>query len=197
MKPPSCTPATNPPHAGAPALSVLRPLLQLFDEEHLLPQFHAVAPADMPAPYHALLVHAHHMTVTLDAHFGERVAVRVVQTRQTDTTYTRRSLLLLPSSGRIVQHCTVHIALDQCSDAVAREVVAGTTPLGYILIRHNVMRRIEPRVYLKIDGANPIMQAFEHDGTPDAYGRVATIHCDGKPAIELLEIVAPERETAP
>ncbi len=29
------------------------------------------------------------------------------------------------------------------------------------------------------------------------YGRLALIHCDGKPAIELLEIVAPESAEQP
>jgi hypothetical protein len=33
---------------------------------------------------------------------------------------------------------------------------------------------------------------FGLDSPRPAYGRLALIHCDGQPAVELLEIVAPE-----
>jgi hypothetical protein len=37
-----------------------------------------------------------------------------------------------------------------------------------------------------------LTQAFGLDEARPTYGRLAIIHCDGKPAIELLEVVAPE-----
>ena len=37
-----------------------------------------------------------------------------------------------------------------------------------------------------------MMQWFGLTRPEPTYGRLALIHCDGKPAIELVEIVAPE-----
>jgi hypothetical protein len=37
-----------------------------------------------------------------------------------------------------------------------------------------------------------MMQWFGLTEPKTTYGRLAIIHCDGKPAVELLEIVAPE-----
>ena len=37
-----------------------------------------------------------------------------------------------------------------------------------------------------------MMNWFALDRPKPTYGRLAYIHCDGQPAVELLEIVAPE-----
>ena len=176
--------------------AMLCDMLSLFDERSLLPAFTVVAGREVPAPYHKLLVHENHMTVALENHHGGAVDVRVVADRLDDTYYVRRSLLALRSTGRVVQHCTVRIDLQVCSEAVRREIRDGTTPLGYILINHDVMRWIEPVAYLKIHGAGKIMDVFGLGAETIGYGRVATIHTAGLPAVELLEIVAPDSPEA-
>jgi hypothetical protein len=70
--------------------------------------------------------------------------------------------------------------------------VEGKTPVGRILIQHNVLRRIEPTAFLRIRGGPAQMAWFGLSEPHTLYGRLAFIHCDGKPAVELLEIVAPE-----
>ena len=37
------------------------------------------------------------------------------------------------------------------------------------------------------------VQAYALDDPAPTYGRLAIIHCDGRPAVELVEIVAPDR----
>ena len=82
--------------------------------------------------------------------------------------------------------------LAYCSDDVRRDILAGQTPFGRILIQHNVLRRIEPTAFLRIlPGPGP-MKWFGLAKPRITYGRLAIIHCDGQPAVELLEIVAPE-----
>ena len=176
---------------------VLADLLELFGETDLAPAFRAVSPADVPTPYRAQLVHEHHMTIAMQTYHGEPVDVEVVTERRGDTTYARRSLLRLRSNGRVVQHCTVRIHLPSCSAPVCEAILAGRTPLGAILVDHNVMRRIVPLAYLLVRGAAPIAESFGAAPHTPLYGRVATIHCDGNPAIEVLEIVAPEESTGP
>ncbi len=171
---------------------ILQGLLDIFDEQALSPCFEVVDAEAVPAPYRALLVHENHMTVAMEGYHRGPVDVQVLAERHDDACYARRSLLTLRSAGRVVQHCTVRIHLRECSEAVRREIVAGRTPLGTLLVNHDVMRRIEPAAYLRIDGATEIMKVFGRLGETVGYGRAATIHTNGRPTIELLEIVAPE-----
>ena len=75
------------------------------------------------------------------------------------------------------------------SDVVRKEILAKESPLGEILIRHNVHRRIKPRWFMRFPARGPILSFFGDAGGLDLYGRIGTIYCDEKPAIDLLEIV--------
>jgi chorismate-pyruvate lyase len=177
-----------PPAAG-PDLDTL---LALFQPASYL-QAAELVPADrVPEPYHRLLVHEHHMTVTVEAHHGDLVNVIVLDHRQDNGSYARKILLALQETGKVVQFGLVRIHLEYCGAAVRAEVLSQKTPLGRILIRHNVLRRIEPTAFLRITPGSELMGWFGLDQPATMYGRLALIHCDGKPAIELLEIVAPE-----
>ena len=68
-------------------------------------------------------------------------------------------------------------------------IVERKTPVGRILIQHDVLRRIEPTAFVRIDAGPEQMAWFGETGTGVLYGRLAIIHFDGKPAVELLEVV--------
>lgn len=175
--------------AAAPKLE---DLLALFPSSDLLQSYEYVLAQEVPKPYHQLLVHELHMTVTVEAHHGDLVDVKVLEHRLDDDSYARKILLSLQKTGRVVQFGLVRVHLNFCSAEVRAEILARQTPLGRILIQHNVLRRIEPTAFLRVL-PGPAMRAWfglEH-ATP-TYGRLALIHCDGQPAIELLEIVTPE-----
>src|SRR5207245_1640093 len=53
----------------------LETLCALFPSADSLASFTHVHAAEVPPPYHALLVHEHHMTVTVEAHHGDLVDV--------------------------------------------------------------------------------------------------------------------------
>ena len=167
-------------------------LFQLFPPAPYLRDFDIISADQMPQPYHDLLVHEHHMTVTVEQHHGSLVDVKVLERRHDGDSYARKILLALKSDGRIVMFGLVRIWLNYCSPEVRTEIVAEKTPLGRILIEHNVLRRIEPTDYLKVTPAAEMMGWFGLPAPTPAYGRLALIHCDGQPAIELLEIVASE-----
>ena len=105
--------------------------------------------------------------------------------------YARKILLTRQSDGRVVQFGLVRIHFQYCSEAVRDEIVAGQTPIGRILINHNVLRRIEPTAYLRILPGPALAEWFTIKPSQPVYGRLALIHCDDQPAVELLEIVAP------
>jgi hypothetical protein len=169
----------------------LATLFALFPPADDLPECEHIAGEDMPEPYRGLLVHEHHMTVTVEAYHGDLVDVRILARRHKGNSYSRKIVLTLQKTGRIVQFGIVRIDLGLCSPAVREALVAGKTPVGRILIEHNVLRRIEPTAYLRIAGKAPQMAWFGLTEPQTLYGRLAIIHCDARPAVELLEVVAP------
>ena len=107
-------------------------------------------------------------------------------------TYSRKIVLTLRGSGRVVLFGIVRVNLAHCSPEVREEIVAKKTPFGRVLIKHNVMRRIEPTGFFRIDSGPKQMEWFGLTELKPLYGRVAFIRCDGKRAVELFEVVAPE-----
>jgi chorismate-pyruvate lyase len=171
----------------------IRTLFALFSSPGDLPEYAFVPADEVPPPYHELLVHEHHMTVTVERHHGSLVDVQILDRVHHDDSYARKILLRLQSNRRVVQFGIVRIRLEFCKEAVRKEIIAGKTPLGRILIEHDVLRRIEPTAFLRVIPGAAMMSWFGLDRPTPTYGRLAYIHCDEQPAIELLEVVAPER----
>jgi len=146
---------------------------------------------DMPQPYRDLLVHEHHMTVTMEAFHGGPVNVRVLDFRQDGSRYSRKIVLASRDTGKIVQFGIVRIDLDVTTPEVRAAIVARQTPLGRILIEHNVLRRIEPTAFLRIHAGSEQMAWFGLTEPSTLYGRLAIIHYNEQPAVELLEVAAP------
>jgi len=77
------------------------------------------------------------------------------------------------------------------SPAVRAEIEAEDTPLGRILITHDVLRRIRLSALWRVTPGDELRELFGLSGAQPIYGRTAIIECDHEPAIELLEIVTP------
>jgi hypothetical protein len=173
----------------------MRSLFALFPPPlNEIPEYEVVPADEVPAPYNGLLVHEHHMTVTVEAYHGDLVDVQVLASAHVGDRYARQILLALQGSGQVVQFGIMRIDLRQTSPAVREEIVAGQTPLGRILIEHNVLRRIEPTAFLRVIPGSAMLQWFGLERPQSTYGRLAVIHCNEQPAVELLEIVAPVKQ---
>jgi hypothetical protein len=131
------------------------------------------------------------MTVTVEEFYGSLVDVRVLERRKDGDSYSRKILLALQSTGRIVQFGIVRVNFRYCAPAVRAEIEAEGTPLGRVLINHNVLRRIEPTAYLRVVPGPMMMGWFGLSEPLPTYGRLGYIYCDEQPAVELLEILAP------
>ena len=204
------------PHDELLALTNLFPTGELLflKAEH-------IPSALVPEPYKTLLVHDHHMTLAMEAHHGCSVDVRVLNHRYEGHVYAREILLLKGRAGAVgqtgagssspphpnplppkaggegtrsvVQYGIVRFNFRYVTEAVRDEIVAGQTPLGRVLINHNVLRHIDLGAILEIQ-AGPRLAA--HFGMPVGgvtYGRMATIFCNRQPAVDLLEISSPEK----
>lgn len=146
--------------------------------------------ADLPEDPRSLLVHNRHMTATLNAHYGQSVALRVLSHRDERAGYRRKILLMIDAGARVVEFGIVRLNLESLPVEARKEVQARKLPLGEILAKYDVMTRVEPRWYLYFSPPSPIVQYFAPRPPREAYGRLGVIYCDGQPAVELLEVVA-------
>ena len=171
----------------------LRELVKLFyDRQEELGHFQEVKSGQMPAVYRSLLDHEHHMTVTVESHHRSPVDVQVLDCKTEGDTYMRRILLKRQSDGRVVQYGIVRLHVCYLSSAVRAEIESQQIPLGRVLINHDVLRRVELGQLWRVTPGVDLRQHFQLEAATITFGRTAIIHCDHEPAVELLEIVAPE-----
>lgn len=146
---------------------------------------------DMPEPYRGLLAHTHHMTVTNEAFYASPVDVRVLAAAREGDHYCRRIVLTLLGTDRIVQYGLVRINLSLLDAAVQAAILEQKTPLGRILIEHNVLRRVEPTTFLRVEPGPTLCRHLGLSGAVTLYGRTGVIFCNDQPAIAVLELLAP------
>ena len=193
--------------AGQTPLRWLHEVLSLFPDSGWSPDcFEVVPAAQVPEPCARLLVHRHHMTVTLENFHGCPVVLETLDVLQRGDEYTRRLLLRAGPGGPIVMVGVVRFWLHYVSEPIRREILARDRPLGRILIEHGVLRRIETAAFLRcrlVGELGTLLAAPPGDRSSAdatrvrAYGRIATIYCDNEPAVELLEIVPPRGDGEP
>lgn len=154
------------------------------------PECELIAAADLPEPFHWLLVHRNHMTKVLEAQYGRPMELDVLEHHVEDEFYTRKIILRPQNTDQVVEVGIVRLNFRFMSREVRDEILARHTPLGAILIRHKVLRKVQPRWFLKFPAQAPLLQAagvaFDHT----SYGRIGTIYCNHEPAIEVLEVVS-------
>ncbi|MDP7255190.1 MAG: hypothetical protein QGF00_36680 [Planctomycetota bacterium] len=167
-------------------------LFSIFEKNPDAPEHRFVDGEDVPEPYRSLLVHEDHMTVTMEGFYNEPVVLRVVEVARKDNLYARKILLTAGEGGKVTQFGIMRFNFDYCTDEVRDEIIEGVTPLGYILIKHNLLRRIDVHSFLRLQPNDEVAGYFEIENAGPTYGRLATIFCDEKPAVELLEVASPD-----
>lgn len=156
-----------------------------------LGEFVEIDAGEAPQPYQSLLVHHEHMTVTVEKYHQSPVDVQVLQTHSTDSHYSRKILLNRQSDGQVVQYGIVRLNLDYLGPDARREIESQETPLGRILIEHDILRDVKLLSVWKIAPGEDLRRLFGLEKPTTCYGRTALIYCNGVIAVELLEIVTP------
>jgi len=175
----------------------LQSLIRIFyDDMAELGDFRQVTALDMPLVYRRLLAHEHHMTVRVESHHGCPVDVDVLDFHSLGSAYRRKILLRRQSDHKVVQFGIVQLHTHYLDDRVRDAIESRTIPLGRVLIQHNVLRKVELGQLWRVATGPDLTRLFELPRPTATYGRTAVIHCNGEPAIELLEIVAPEEAFA-
>jgi hypothetical protein len=181
-------------------VAVHGPSERLFDDvEHI--------PASLtPEPYRHLLVHDHHMTLAMEEFHDHPVQVHVVDRHFEEAGYYRTSILTVPATvigrtagragtrfpgERAVQFGAIRFNFEFVTQEVREAIVAEKIPLGQVLIDHNVLRHIDLGAILRIRLGPELADIFGCDRGHETYGRLATIFCNRRPAVDLLEVSAP------
>lgn len=170
----------------------LRALCDLFpDGPPLFAQVEHFPKTATPEPYRSLLVHDQHMTVTMERYHGTSVDVQVLAERQLGDIYARKILLLKHGTSMPVQFGLVRFNLNYVTEPVRQEILGKQTPLGRVLIKHNVLRHVDLGAILQFTAGPGLAAALQMPEGGRTFGRLATIFCDHQPAVDLLEISAP------
>jgi hypothetical protein len=148
------------------------------------------APESVPAAARQLLDHQSHMTVAMERRHGP-VWLAVVDRRDDPSGRYAREILLHAADGRVVQHGIVRIDLRRLGAEIATAIRGESIPLGRILIAAGLLCDVHDVALVEIE-PGPHLQRLFGTAAATVYGRVATIDLDGVPAVELLEIVAPD-----
>lgn len=175
-------------------LKELAELCALFPEEDgakLYEDAEHIAREATPEPYHRMLVHEHHMTVTMEGYHDCSVDVEVVAARYVDDLYCRKILLRQHGTGRPVQFGIVRFDFSVVTDSVREQIESQKIPLGRVLIQHNVLRHIDLGAIVRFKAGAGLARYLDMEIGQETYGRMATIFCNGAPAVDLLEISSP------
>lgn len=172
----------------------LQQLTSLFPEPDGAPLYVAaehIAREATPEPYHRMLVHEHHMTIEMEAWHDCSVDVEVLESRFESDLYLRKILLRNNRNHEVVQFGIVRFNFDYVTESVRSEILAQRTPLGRVLIQHNVLRHIDLGAIIRFTAGIGLSRYLPMLPGQQTFGRMATIFCNGAPAVDLLEISAP------
>lgn len=173
-------------------LDELTRLTSLFDAPNALIAEAVHVPAGAtPEPYKSMLAHDHHMTVEMESYHRCMVNVEVLDDRLEGNEYYRKIILRNSSNGRVVQFGLVRFNFDYVTPAVKQEILSRKIPLGRVLINHNVLRTIDLGAIIRVTTGPELAKCLEIPEGTVTYGRLATIFCNGKPAVDLLEVTTP------
>ena len=178
----------------------MNPLIELEDLRSLFPEPEGealylsaehVAREATPEPYHRMLVHEHHMTVNMESYHDCSVDVEVVASKFIGDLYCRKILLKKHGTDIPVQFGIVRFNFGFVTDSVREQIESESIPLGRVLIQHNVLRHIDLGAIVKFQAGPGLSRYLAMDVGQETFGRMATIFCNGSPAVDLLEISAP------
>ncbi len=166
------------------------PLHMAYEQAGIAPPvLAAVAAADIPHPYQALLVHEGEMTRTLEAHVGGRVGIRVLSTRAGARFYLRRVLLVEEASARPVAMGAVRLTITALPRPVRAEVLRGRVPLGRLLRAAGLDFMSRPTGYLAVTPNPEMMGLFRMTSPETLFGRRTQVLLGARRIGEIVEVL--------
>jgi chorismate-pyruvate lyase len=192
---PSHLPSILRPDLGA----VAQPLDLFYAKARQpLPPFEVLDGEEVPEPARSLLVHYNDMTPTLEAFYGEQIALRVLGRRRRGNEYSREVALFLKDSKRPVEFGANRIQLDRFPPAARQLILQEREPLGYILRDFNITHTCQPNAFLRLASDRLINSVLGLQGAQTLYGRHNQLFDpEGRLISEVVEILRDPNPTTP
>lgn len=177
----------RPAHSGN---GILYPLDVVYARAGIVvPRARRVSPDQIPPPYRSLLVHERDMTLTLEQHFGGRVALRALSTFTKGRWYFRRVLLAQEYSGRPVEMGAIRMNLEAFAPRIRSKILRNQVPLGRLLRDGGVAYRSRPKVFLAVTPNSEMMGVFWMRQPRTLYGRQTEMTLHGRKIGDIVEIL--------
>jgi chorismate-pyruvate lyase len=154
-----------------------------------MPDAEVIEADSIPQPYRSLLVHRTDMTLTLERHFGGRVALRPLATFSTGLWYFRRVLLAQEYTGRPVEMGAIRIKVGAFSDRIRRQILKNDVPLGRLLRDGGVKYESRPVAFLAIKPNPEMMGVFWMREARTLFGRRTEMIHDGAKIGDIVEVL--------
>jgi chorismate-pyruvate lyase len=154
-----------------------------------LPRVERIEPDDIPLPYRSLLVHQIDMTLTLERHFGGRVALRPLSTFSHGPWYFRRVLLAQEYTGRPVEMGAIRIKVSAFPDRIRRQILKNDVPLGRLLRDGGVQYESRPKLFLSVTPNPEMMGVFWMREPKTLYGRRTEMIRNGTKIGDIVEVL--------
>lgn len=179
--------------ARPPRAEEVYPLDEFYAREGIpLPRIEVVVAADVPEPYHSLLVHERDMTPTLARFFRSDIHIEVWGRARRGDSYFREVVLRLDRDQRAVEFGANKVNLALFEPGVQRLILDEYLPLGHILNQRQIPHQGRPLAYLRIESDALINRAFRLRDRQVLYGRRNTIRdAAGRALSEIVEILPP------
>ena len=149
----------------------------------------AIDPDDIPLPYRSLLVHRTDMTLTLERHFGGRVALRPLATFRHGPWYFRRVLLAQEYTGRPVEMGAIRIRIPAFPARIQKQILQNDVPLGRVLRDGGVDYESRPTVFLSVTPNPEMMGVFWMREAKTLYGRRTEMIHKGVKIGDIVEVL--------
>ena len=176
--------------AAAPESGLLYPLDLVYRRAGIeVPRVEVVQPDDIPLPYRSLLVHDVDMTLTLERHFGGRVALRPLSTFIDGGSYFRRVLLVQEYAGQPVEMGAIRMRLDAFPDEIRRRILENEAPLGRILRDGRFEYESRVRAFLAVTPNPEMMGVFWMREPRVLYGRRTEVLRRGAKIGDIVEVL--------
>jgi len=182
--------ATPRRRKGASSNGILFPLDFVYARSGVvLPQVEAIDPDDIPLPYRSLLVHQTDMTLTLERHFGGRVALRPLATFTIGPWYFRRVLLSQEYTGRPVEMGAIRIKVSAFPARIQAQILRNDVPLGRLLRDGGVKYESRPKTFLAVTPNSEMMGVFWMREARTLYGRRTEMIQNGVKIGDIVEVL--------
>jgi chorismate-pyruvate lyase len=165
-------------------------LIKLFySSRDDLGKFFPIEADELSPQYQSLLAHHDHMTVTLEAWHNSLVEVHVLEEHLDHDNYSRRIVLVRQRDNVPVLFGIMQVNLAGLPDIVRLEIESQALPLGRIMIPHHLLREVEACQMWRVLPGKELQHHMHCSDDAELFGRTARILVEGRPAVELLEIV--------